>query len=402
MPLECTTNRFSRLAGAAALTFVSLVLFACQSTNLALNQPTNQPSGTNTLPPASGEIVGQGPVRLAVILPKSAPGNAAKVAAEYRNGAMMAYQDFGRESLQLVFKDSAGLAANAQATASEALREQSTAIIGPLFAASVTAVSSIAQPAGVPVIAFSTDSSTARRGVYLFSYTPRDDVQRTISYAASSGRRSILPFLPKNAYGNLIEARLREYAGSRGVAITQIVRYDFSNFGIEQAVQTAAQTIPVSDSIYIPDGGKVPGAVLSSIKGMKISLSGKQILGSGQWEGVDHKNSSLAGAIYAGRDMEKSAAFATRYQTAHGEIPSVHAALGYDIISLAAELIRRNGKNAFTPRVLEERNGYAGINGIFRFRSDGTVERGLAVYQIGSGTKQVVSPSPASFSAASF
>lgn len=41
--------------------------------------------------------------------------------------------------------------------------------------------------------------------------------------------------------------------------------------------------------------------------------------------------------------------------------------------------------------------GFAGVDGILRFRSDGTNERGLAVLRVTSSGLQVVSPAPRRF-----
>jgi hypothetical protein len=47
--------------------------------------------------------------------------------------------------------------------------------------------------------------------------------------------------------------------------------------------------------------------------------------------------------------------------------------------------------------VLTNSSGFAGIDGLFRFRADGTNERGLAVMRVGSGGGQVISPPPRAF-----
>jgi hypothetical protein len=47
--------------------------------------------------------------------------------------------------------------------------------------------------------------------------------------------------------------------------------------------------------------------------------------------------------------------------------------------------------------VLTNASGFTGIDGLFRFRSDGTNQRGLAVFRVAPGGGQVVSPSPRSF-----
>ena len=42
-------------------------------------------------------------------------------------------------------------------------------------------------------------------------------------------------------------------------------------------------------------------------------------------------------------------------------------------------------------------NGFAGVNGIFRFNADGTSERGLAVLEVQPDGFHVVSPAPKTF-----
>ncbi|MGB7287357.1 MAG: penicillin-binding protein activator [Salaquimonas sp.] len=382
---------------------VSAGLSACQSAGLSgatdglSGVDQGQQNITLTADP-KGEVFGQGDVRLTLLVPKTAPGNAAAIANEIRNGALLALQDFGQGKIQLVIKDTKGQAAEAQGTASEAVSEGSTAIIGPLFASSVTAASAVAQPAGRTMIAFSNDTNVAKRGVYLLSYTQQADTKRMMNYALSLGKRSIYAFLPNDAVGTLQETVLREVAGQAGANI-QLIKYDRSGPAIETAARSAAIPIASADAIYIPDGGQIPSAILSSLKRAGVSLAGKQILGSGQWESVKFDSPDLEGALYTGRDISKFAPFANRYQTAYNAQPGVFAALGYDAITLAASLVGSKGPAAaFQPASLEDRRGYSGINGIFRFKPDGTSERGLAVYKVTGGTGRPESPAPTSFS----
>lgn len=382
----------------AKMLCAALVLASCQSTNLGVDNSNNNQNLTPTLTAnPSGEVFGQGSIRVAMLLPKTAPGNGAAVAQEIRNGALLALQDFGQTTIQLVIKDTVGQAAAAQEKATEAVGEGASLIIGPLFSANVSAASAIAQPASRPMIAFSTDASVARRGVYLLSFTPQDDVSRMISYAASQGRRSVVAFLPANAYGSVVEATLRQSAGARGVNIVHVAKYSRSAEGIESAITAAAGFIENADSVYIPEGGGVPSAIVASLARSGVSMNGKAILGSGRWESVKLSDPRLSGAVYTGRDITKFANFSQRYETSYNSKPGVNAALGYDAVTLSVELIRRHQKNAFNPQVIENSNGFAGINGIFRFRNNGTAERGLAIYQATNGEGQLLIPAPTSF-----
>jgi hypothetical protein len=68
-------------------------------------------------------------------------------------------------------------------------------------------------------------------------------------------------------------------------------------------------------------------------------------------------------------------------------------------VALVAALARTQGATRFSPDVLTNPSGFAGIDGLFRFRADGTNERGLAVMRVGTGGGVAVAGSPKSFGA---
>ena len=116
-------------------------------------------------------------IRVALILPLSAPGNAGVAAQSMKNAAEMALAEFKQPNIQLLVKDDGGTPQGAQAAAQQAIAEGAEIIVGPLFAQSVSAVGQVARQRGIPVIAFSTDASVAARGVYLLSFLPESDVR---------------------------------------------------------------------------------------------------------------------------------------------------------------------------------------------------------------------------------
>ena len=89
--------------------------------------------------------------------------------------------------------------------------------------------------------------------------------------------------------------------------------------------------------------------------------------------------------------------FAQRYRARYGSEPVRTATLSYDAVALVAALVKTQGPQRFSEQVLTNSSGFAGIDGVFRFRADGTNERGLAVLRVAPGGGQVVSPAPKSF-----
>jgi hypothetical protein len=67
-------------------------------------------------------------------------------------------------------------------------------------------------------------------------------------------------------------------------------------------------------------------------------------------------------------------------------------------VSLAAALARTQGSQRFSETVLTSSSGFAGADGVFRFRADGTNERALAVIEVRNGAAATVSPAPKALS----
>ena len=75
------------------------------------------------------------------------------------------------------------------------------------------------------------------------------------------------------------------------------------------------------------------------------------------------------------------------------------ATLAYDAVALVAALVKTQGEARFSEQILTNASGFAGIDGIFRFRPDGTNERGLAVLRVAPAGGQVISPPLSAFGA---
>ena len=197
------------------------LLGACSSVQQSLSQFTTsfssspQPTGGQAGPAQQPVAVGNGQVKVGIILPLSAAGNAGVAAQSMKNASEMALSEFLNPNLQLLIKDDGGNAQGAQQAAQQALDEGAEIILGPLFASSVPSVAQAARGKGINIIAFSTDSNVANRGVYLLSFLPESDVNRIIEYAASQGKRSFAAMLPENAYGNVVEAAFRQAVPKR-------------------------------------------------------------------------------------------------------------------------------------------------------------------------------------------
>src|SRR3954465_1782581 len=215
-------------------------------------------------PPAQPTAVGAGQVKVALILPLSAAGNGAAVAAAMRNAAEMALAEFSNPNIQLLVKDDGGNSGGAQQATQQALDEGAEIILGPLFAVSVSAAAQVARARGVPVIAFSTDSSVAGPGVHLLSFLPETDVDRVIGYAIQQGKRSFAALIPDNAYGSVVEAAFQQAVARGGGRVVAMERYPLDRNAMQEPIRRIAQAAAQADAIFIPDGAD---SVVAAVQG---------------------------------------------------------------------------------------------------------------------------------------
>lgn len=353
---------------------------------------SEQPSG----PPQQPSALGTGQVKVGLLLPLSASGNAGVAAQSMRNAAELALAEFQNPNIQLLVKDDAGTAQGAQQGAQQAVDEGAEIILGPLFALSVPAAAQVARARGIPMIAFSTDSSVAGRGVYLLSFLPESDVSRIVEYGASTGKRSLAAFLPENAYGNVVEAAFKQSAARRGARVVAFEKYSDPS----ASARTFASSLTGADALLLADDGDALTRTVDALVAGGADLKRLQLLGTGLWDNPRvFANANLRGGLYAAPDPSGFRSFSARYRAKYSGDPVRTATLAYDSVALVAALARTQGGQRFSPDILTNPSGFAGIDGLFRFRGDGTNERGLAVMRVGPGGGQIVAGSPKSFSA---
>ena len=398
--MRCKLWRPTRRSGFGRLAtlFVTLALAACQSPFGGSSGPAPAPLAPRT----TGELIGNGSVRVALLLPRTAPGNGAMTATAFRNAAELAIRDFPDAGIQLAVYDTAGTPSGAQAAMGTALREGAEIVLGPVFSSSVTAVAPLARQANVPVVAFSSDASVAGSGVYLLSFLPADDVGRIVAYSAAQGRKSFAALLPSNAYGSVTEAAFRSGVARAGGRIVGIERYDPAGSDLDAQVKSFAAFAPQVDALFVPDGGQAPGRIAAALAAAGVATDRLKLLGSGQWDDpAILADPALAGSWFPGPAKEGFDNFARRYQGAYGTLPPRNATLAYDATVLTAGLVRQYGPQRFESSVLTNANGFAGLDGLFRFLPTGLTERRLAVYEIAPPGARIVAPAQRSFMPAS-
>ncbi len=388
-----STSGIGRAIRIVACVAAAVVLAACSSLNFGNLNPGSG-AGVRT-----AEVIGTGGVRVALLLPESARGNGGDTARAFRNAAALAMQDFPNAGIQVAVYDTRGTPAGAQSAVGTALSDHAEIILGPVFASEVSAIAPAARQAGVPVVAFSSDAGVAGPGVYLLTFLPSDDVNRIVSYAASQGRKSFAALLPASTYGSVVEAAFRSAVATAGGRILALETYN-STGDLKDKAAAIAKIAPQIDALLIPDAGDVVPTIAAELAADGVTRDKVKFLGSGQWDDARVlNNAAMVGSWYPAPTKAGFEDFARKYQAAFGSAPPRNATLAYDATVLAAGLVRQYGANRFAASVLTSPNGFAGVDGIFRFLPSGLTERRLAVYEVTGSGARVVAPAARSFAA---
>jgi branched-chain amino acid transport system substrate-binding protein len=366
------------------------------------------PGAPAAVPPVTSEEMAAPAQREKIIVSILVPLSGAKSALgqSMLKAAQMALFDIGSANFELVPRDTKSTPDGAASAARAAIAGHSALILGPVFADDLKAVKPIAAEADVPVVSFTTDWTLAGNGAYIMGFLPFTQVMRTVQYAQSHGKSRIAVFAPETEYADIVVRTL----GKSGVSLVREKRYPATQTDIAQTAQDFVDASRSGDgfdfdALMLPLGSEGLRTVVAALNAKGLSQrAGVKFLGTGLWDDpVLMSTGALTGGWYAAPDPNLRTDFERRYQENYGARPLRLASLAYDATALAAVLARAapDGDSAYTDDHITNPRGFAGIDGIFRFRPDGLSERGLAVLEVHGGGAKVIEPAPTAFLAGS-
>ena len=407
--------RVPRIVSTLVAFAVLVVLAACGGGRMVpapVGAPQSPFAGSRTplpppgpVPPANG-----GPVKVALLVPLSGPN--AELGKAMLEAAQLALFATASERLTLIPRDTAG-SDGAAGAARSALTEGAQLILGPLLAAEVEAVKPIAQGGKVNVIGFSTATQLAGGDVFLMGFLPRQEVVREVSFARDRGVSRFAALAPNSQYGQLVVDALREAAPAAGGSVGKIERFDPRGGDVAAAIRRLLGGGPGSggatggsapagnasfDALLLPEGGAQLKQIARQLKAAGLDAAHVHLLGSGLWDDSSIGGEpALYGGWFAASPPEPRREFDSRFEKTYGHPAARLASLAFDAAALAAVLARRGGPEPFSQEAILNPNGFTGVDGLFRFTPEGTVQRGLAVLEVGPDGNRVVGPAPQNF-----
>jgi branched-chain amino acid transport system substrate-binding protein len=372
--------------------------------------------GGSAAPPAGS--------RVALLAPLT--GTYAAAAPDIVNAAKLGLGP-GAASLEVL--DTGSTAQGAAAAAKKAITDGAGLIIGPLTDTEAGAVAPVTTAAHVDVLSLTSDSSEARPGLWTLGITPAAQVQALVQAANSQGHGTIAALLPENPLGDAMGRALQtaggsasvqtyasgsfssmnnalralsDYASRRGPIDAQIkqLRGSHTVAGRQEAAKLERSPIPPApfNALLIAETGSGLGELASLMPYYDVSPGPVLVLGPGLWAANPAAVGSAGfnGALYAAPDPAAATGFVASYTSAYGAPPSPLAAIAFDAAAIA-RVATANGQ--INQQAITNPSGFSGADGVLALDPDGSVRRGLAVFQIGGGSAQIVRPAPKSLSA---
>jgi ABC-type branched-subunit amino acid transport system substrate-binding protein len=382
-----------------------------------------------------------GAIKIGFLAPMSGPHRAAGIAL--LQAAQLALFDLADDRLVLLIGDTGGTPQGARAAARDLMDQGARLLLGPLFAESVSQVGEETRFYDVKVIGFSNDMSVAAPRRYVMGLAPEAQITRVAGYASQNELMRIATLVPDNDFGRRVVGALQEARLQYAIEIAAVGFYDpqaedltpevkrLADYDrrhkelveerqrLEEEGGEAAEAMlerlenldtlnpPEFDALLLPAGGRALQTLASLFAFYDVDPVDVRYLGTAQWDDPSLLGEpTLQGGWFPAPPPQLWTTFRERYQNAYGSEPPRIASLGYDATALASVLARQDEEGTLGGIFGEDQftnpSGFAGIDGIFRFRPDGRIERVFSVLEIGRDGFTETDPAPRSFEEAYF
>lgn len=351
------------------------------------------------VPGGSGPRVRAGaPIQVALLLPYgSASAGDEIVARSLENAARLAASEFEGVQLEITVYNTAADPAQAATVARQAIQQGARVIVGPLRSDAAAAVGVAVSNSNVAVLSFSNNTEIAGGNVFVLGHTYDNTASRIASYAVRQGRNRIVVLHAQNLAGEVARDAVQQAVSRVGGTVAGVVSYEFSQQGVVQALPEVMSTIRSTDANGLVITAEASAALplfAQLLPENGLDLEEVRVMGLTRWDVPSQtlELSGLQGGWFALPDPDANAAFNARYTAAYGDAPHVLAPIAYDAMRAIAETAAEAG--AIGVAELTASTGFAGANGVFRLRADGTVERAMAIATVIENQVSIIDPAP--------
>ena len=374
-----------------------------------------------------------GRVRVALLLPLS--GTSAALGQAMLLAAELALFEIGNERFDLLPFDTTGTQEGAMLAAERAIKRRVSLVLGPLLAPSAAAVAPIARRAGIKVLSFSNSSEVAGNGMFILGFLPSQQVEAIMDHAAGLGHSRFAVLAPDNPYGTAVVEALDQSAAAHNVFVTKVTRYapgatdlsaDIKRLAafderraalLAQRAELALRDDEISrkalkrlerldtigdvdfDAILLPEGGQTLRTLASLLSFYDVDQPTVRLLGIRAWDEFHDLGTepALVGAWFAAPPLAERSMFEKWYLETYDHRPPRLASIAYDATALAAVLAGQTDAPDFSIETLTNKDGFLGLDGVFRLRRDGGVQRVFAIIEVRRDGFRTLQQAPKNF-----
>lgn len=337
--------------------------------------------------PIKREVLGNGPVRVEILLPASGDARLREIAKEMRNGATLAARDLGADQITVTFD---AIAKAPQPSASKSDPTQGSNFLVLLGEESaLSAYDAIT----VPSVALVANDVKRPAGIFAFTSSESDSLIAGINHAVGEKPGPVALIVPPDFSIENID-RIQSRLGADNPL--NVINYTAD----ETAAQVAKRAIEAEKSTrvfaFAGNDQKIEFLV-KSIHALKVANKDFLIVGNMSWGAGLLGASVMEGAIVATIDTSASQLIQQAYVEKFQQAPTLNALYGYDVIGVISGILRAKGATGLTHAALNDPIGFRGVTGAFRFATNGAVERLYAIQKISAGKFVQISEAGAGF-----
>jgi ABC-type branched-subunit amino acid transport system substrate-binding protein len=228
-------------------------------------------------------------------------------------------------------------------------------------------------------------------------YIPAQSVDRVVGFARGRGVTNFAALVPKGIYGERAGNAFLGAVRNKGGTVVAMESFDRSPGSVAAAVKRLSASSSY-DALLIADIGRVALQAAPLVRadgGAKARLLGTELWNTDQ---TILGNPAMKGAWFASVNDSLYRQFSTKYRARYQTAPYRLASLGYDAVLLTVRIAQDWKVGApFPASRLNDKEGFSGLDGAFRFGDNGVAERALEVSEVGGGATSVVDAAPRGF-----
>ncbi|PPR34844.1 MAG: Penicillin-binding protein activator LpoA [Alphaproteobacteria bacterium MarineAlpha6_Bin4] len=305
---------------------------------------------------------------------------------------------------ELIIKDTKANPSLAKKLTKELIEQNVDVILGPFFSSSLNQSLKIAKYKNVPLISFSSDRNQKEDGIYLMGFEPEQQIIDVTEHTIKKNYKRYAALLPKSKYGKRVLNTYRKVLNKNKLSINRIELYDPEGIDFEKEIQklvgleknpqiekdedTGENPLenfdPGFDVLLLIETGNRLRQAVALLTYYGVDFQKVKLIGTGEWY-IDNIGSEpgLVGAWFVAPNPNLWKNFEKKFYKLYKYEPIRLSSLAHDSITAVFSIVKKNdGIKELNYNDFQNSYGFTGIDGNFRFLSNGTVERKLSILEI--------------------